>query len=923
MKRKLTINTLAMGNLKQRRKQYTILIIGIILAMVFSSGITFFISCWKSSTEETNRRLYGTQDEIFLNVTATDFENGKISEFLSGYSFAHTIGYAFKDEKNADVGTAVAWLEEKAVDMYYPYLYEGRLPEKDGEIVIERQSLMTLGLTDKKIGDKITLSMKIPDGKAFSDKTEKRTYTLVGIMCNKKEAILSRQSNEYATYLPSAFVNKGEETAVGGKELLVAFVNIKLYDKGFGKTNTYTQEDWDRYYKASIGYMSLITTDTKGTYDNGTSGTDIWSTMLYSIAFATILTLFSCLTIVNSFSNNLRERKKQIGMLRAVGATKRQIITIYAREAFIISLIAAPISIFISYFGVKFITKLMGDDLIFIPKIWILFAGACLGIICVMCAALIPLIPISKSSPMQAIRNVDYTRKARRKKIRSQKSFDVSSLLAKRNITLSRGRQITVSVILAFTVIGSCFGFSGLSHEKSQLDDREYKYELRNFGGYEATLANCNMDYRGFSNNDIAELMSSGYFSEVFATKSGAINILKDELTDYELLMEISHKTAESIYKEVDNGLTADNFKEKTTKNFTKSYLKAIERFGYKSLAFPAGFISLDESYFELIKNNVVEGQINLDKINSGEEIVLIAPENIGVYFNEYDLQMGYTFIESNTFYEGKPPREDIEYFDTQRRSYKVGDEIDLSLVSTSKNDKTNFVRTDRKVKIGAILNRTPQNLQFEFPGASGIVILTTNQASHLFAPELDYDKISLKPQGKMDDDKNLIITPYLENMKLSIPDGHLTNWYEYERDNEQEMRVLFFGLYCIVALFLIICGSVINNALTARIREGKREIGTLRAVGADLKVLSSSYIRQLLSIFGWGYGIGFGLYIVGYLLYVAIRKSMEWNKDLFELRMVETLVLCSILFAICAINLVLKIKKEMKHSIVENIREL
>jgi len=68
---------------------------------------------------------------------------------------------------------------------------------------------------------------------------------------------------------------------------------------------------------------------------------------------------------------------------------------------------------------------------------------------------------------------------------------------------------------------------------------------------------------------------------------------------------------------------------------------------------------------------------------------------------------------------------------------------------------------------------------------------------------------------------------------------------------------------------------------------------------------------------------MGFGIYIIGYLLYIAIRKTMEWNKDIFELKMLETLVLCSILFVICAVNLVIKIRKEMKHSIVENIREL
>ena len=46
----------------------------------------------------------------------------------------------------------------------------------------------------------------------------------------------------------------------------------------------------------------------------------------------------------------------------------------------------------------------------------------------------------------------------------------------------------------------------------------------------------------------------------------------------------------------------------------------------------PASFVSINGEYFEKIKESVVEGEINLDKINSGEEIVLIAPEKIGIY---------------------------------------------------------------------------------------------------------------------------------------------------------------------------------------------------------------------------------------------------------------------------------------------------
>ena len=159
--------------------------------------------------------------------------------------------------------------------------------------------------------------------------------------------------------------------------------------------------------------------------------------------------------------------------------------------------------------------------------------------------------------------------------------------------------------------------------------------------------------------------------------------------------------------------------------------------------------------------------------------------------------------------------------------------------------------------------------------------------------------------------------------MSLSVPDGRFRNNYEFAKENEQSIRIILFGMICIIGLFLAICGCVVNNALTARIREGKREIGTLRAVGADLKILSSSYIKQLLSVFGWGNGLGFGLYTVGYVLFAVMNKAMKWGKELFEFRILETILMCGVLFLICSLNLYIKIKQEMRHSIVENIREL
>ena len=59
MKKKLTVNTLALGNIKNRKKQYTIMIIGIILAMVLSSSIVFLYSAAKETYISNHYKTHG------------------------------------------------------------------------------------------------------------------------------------------------------------------------------------------------------------------------------------------------------------------------------------------------------------------------------------------------------------------------------------------------------------------------------------------------------------------------------------------------------------------------------------------------------------------------------------------------------------------------------------------------------------------------------------------------------------------------------------------------------------------------------------------------------------------------------------------------------------------------------------------------
>lgn len=63
--KRLTVNTLAGSNLKTRKKQYAIMIIGILIAMVFSSGISFFISSVYSTLDEAGKKGFWIAGQYF------------------------------------------------------------------------------------------------------------------------------------------------------------------------------------------------------------------------------------------------------------------------------------------------------------------------------------------------------------------------------------------------------------------------------------------------------------------------------------------------------------------------------------------------------------------------------------------------------------------------------------------------------------------------------------------------------------------------------------------------------------------------------------------------------------------------------------------------------------------------------------------
>ncbi|MBQ7116333.1 MAG: ABC transporter permease [Clostridia bacterium] len=912
-KKKLTFNSLALGNLKHRKKRYTLMILGIVLSMVFSSSIIYFGFSIYTTSQEQRKAELGLYDKFFGVFNEKMYEAGKSRGAFEETGFGETLGLIFTDKEEKINGTPIAKLDETAKKLVNPILIEGSYPEKQGEIAIEQTTLLQLGITAKP-GDKIKLKMQVQNGEDLLPKIKEKNFVLSGILKDKRSNIL--YSVDDKDVLPSAFVSEYEKVDLGGKANKIVY--YKLTDDG-----------WNIIYDVMAEYDGF--TKEIGVYSEvGEFMSDQFSSLMFIGTIVVILLLASSVGIVNAFTSNLKERKKQIGMYRAVGATKRQIRKLFGREAVLLSVICTPISLLISYGAVKILVNNLFENAYFEPNIWVLLACGAFSIICVIAASFIPLVSASKISPMQAIRNIEATRKLKNKKVKSQKNFNVSKLIAKRNLVISKGKLVVVSLFLVITIIFSSYALSYLSFAKDDLYEQEYDYSLhlsRDSGYFAINYPKGN---NGFTENHKQSVLMNENIKSAYGIKTANVNILVDEMTEYQRITD-GDFTAPEKDEDLQN-LDETNYQEVFNQGFSQEKLDIINLAEYDGNFINFEIVALDEELINQV-DSVRAGEIDIAKLNSGEQVILLAPEK--VYLVARTEEYG-TFLDtyqhiSHIEEAKKGYGENIRILAEKECDFKAGDLLDLSILYSEKSnedyditgetivDKEDLEINTKQVEICAIANDTIPMFTF---GGSEFSLVTTVEGMEHFFPRAKYKEIMFDLKGECNDEIDAEITDLLKSIVNCVDESDYMSNYEYNREQKETIKGLTFLVYAIVILLFTICGSIINNTIAANIKEDKKKIGTLRAVGANEKEISKSYILQLLSMFKWGFGIGFGGFALSYLIIVLTNKYTSLAEVLVFNPWI-TLLLGLILFAICSLSVYSKIRKETRNSIVENIREL
>lgn len=926
MEARFSLTSIALGNLRRRRGRYLLLIAGVVLAIYFVATALLFADTMFVSLRERHYNRRGEQDAIIFNCGEAPLEELIDRGIFSRYGTAEILGYVLPDGQNMDGGFSIARFDEAALSLARQEPLEGRLPEKAGEIALEQSALARLR-SSAVIGDRITLTLLIPDGDGFMEAPLQKRYTLVGILADKF-VYLNRWNQASPAYhdYPAGVLSMDEQIEPGGRPVINCYGryagNAAAALEGLREfcleNNLFTGSGWPNLEQTRYRL-----------FDTGEGADeDIMITSTFLAIIALVLVGAACLGIVNAFSADLEARRRQIGLLRAVGATQKQIRAIFGREVILIALCSIPTGLALAALTVRGITTLLGDSYIFRPNLFIILAIAAAGVICARLAAAIPLRKAGRIPPMQAIRNVELTRRLKRSRVQSRPLFDVPRHLARRNMTLYQSRQAGITAMLAVSIVLFSLAVFGA---RPILSESGWDYGWDYVLGKQTMMADWLMEYElhrpGITEQDKADAAALAGVKTAIGEKICRVKILAEKITPYILNSIFSNFDYLSPEPRHDDHPDA----KRRHLQQHQDYLASKAKYGYTQDYLTVNCCGIDAAVIESLHPFVSTGRINIDKLNSGEEILLVAPAEYGLVKEKLvdgstRSQIHYT-LDPNTAY-------DAVY---QNDMFRAGDTITVSLLycdnpeeyeyneDGSRRLPDNVVRIDRTVTIGATLEvqAGKKFLRDYFPGfffGDTGDILTTIAGLNSLGFNPPYTTLAIALSESPDPAMEEYLEKNLGGIASRTAGVELTSYVAMARESRQIAYGLLIAAGAILLLFFAICASMINNALSARIRAGRREIGTLRAVGASEQVIARSYLWQLLSTFAWGtlVGLAVELALCGWLL-----KKEHVAADAATLPLWEPLLFVALLFGICYLNVRFKVGAILRDSIVENIREL
>ena len=930
--KRLTIKQVASANIRVNRKAYTSLFMGILLAVYLATATS--LSAWGTirGHEEQMAQLVGWMDMILMG------EHGVTDEQIRDTGYFNEIGHVTVNAAVADDPEICAgWYDETAEKLMNRRMLEGRMPEKIGEIAAERSALDRLKLEEIRVGDTLTLNMKPIYGIE-----EKREFTLTGIL-NEQTGNLRLYETEEGMRLPSMLVFPEDTYTVGTAVVHRVLTFAPLITLNQVRRHLSTFLGYDGYYG-----VSRETGETTFDDSGWTRARKTVDRIVIWLVLGAALMLSACIAITSAMETLLSRKTEDIGMLRAIGATRRQIRRVYGSEAWLLAATALPAGVAAGVLTAWIVARLSAGQVAFSPNVWLLIPVLGLSALCVFIASRLPLYRASRQMPMGVLRDTSLLRRAG--KLRNHKEFSPGSLIAGRRTRLHPLRQAGAACMIVLTLSSTLL----LGELALGLYDRGEKqlpaFQLSNdiFVSTEESFSQV-VSSDSMTRSDIRRIESIPGVSEVKCITGFRANLLMDEVPEYfrpkrvygdnnqsgiifPMVSTLGSYNAETewlFYTQEDVADAAarrsmqDGSAETTLMTIAQRNLIRTQ-LGTTENIVPVYMYAADLDPAAL-QEYVTDGTIDPERLDSGEEVLVYAPTACGRKTEGKGAEF------ENWLYP-QAVRDDEWNVVIRNDAFKPGMSLKLLEIAGTEESVPNSYLTpgfapdwgkyyqtaecvQTSAKIGAVLSGPIRVNNYMLSSFTVIISSKGAEAMGLKLPGPDEVNVYLTgdPSAAAEAEINNRIeqiamrtrTQYTNNLRRSR---------EYMAKKIGQM-MLFAGL---ILLFFAVSVFMQVSDASRQIRSETRTIGTLRAVGADLKTLVSCYRLPV-----W---LCAAVSLIPCLLFYVVTEIPELRvfKDNHPAIMIPALMVMAACVALaCIAGIRGRLAGVTRQSIVDNIREL
>lgn len=899
---RLTMTRMALGSLRGQKKRYFSLASGIFLAVFFATALVLASASLGKTMQDDYRARRGEQDVALLNIDATE-ETIRQTGIAQRVGTIEVFGEIAASPEADAARVTFGRYDETAAALAHPACLEGRMPQSAGEIALEASALNRLRLA-ASVGDTVTLYFYPLVGRnQLASEPVARTYTLTGVLAEKSAHLGDQQAVYFQHYMrfPAALASEAEEIEPGSLparhlllELAQPLTEAQIEEAIPGQYVLFN------YQRPLVGAV-------------GISSAQLWIGIV-----ALALLLASGMGIVNAFAANLAERSVQIGMMRAVGATRRQIRRIFGREALLLALLCAPAAIALSCLAVALLLRLLDLGALYAPPA-LLFAALAFSVLCVMLAAAIPLRRAGRVSPMQAIRDTQFLRAAHRARVKSQKRFRVESLAARRALVLYRGQSAGVPILLALCLLALCGAYLLVGGNLAVMQiEQEYDYELTvdSFDSWEYYDAAALRPR--FTESDRADILSLPYVARVDGAQRVYCNLVLDEVTGY-----LRPDPALHTYLDEPTGSAWEIERR-------EAYLTLKNELGIEGDLFGVEVTALPEERILACAGAVLHGEIDIEALNAGREVIVVAPDCMyertqpvrgGLWisyatepFAEREPEAQYREFANDTF----QVRQELPLCQLFAREYQLGYNWDWNIRAGA------LERRDASPVIGATVDWATANDMGLLSGYDNGDVITTHaglRALGLYSN--GYSEFGVALSGTPNEETEAQIDAALREIASRVEGARYGSHFASLRAQREIIRNLLLAAGTVLLLFTAIALSMMDNAISGRIRADRRTTGTLRAVGAPLSAILGLYRRQVGILLAVGTLAGFALSAAIFAVthsgfkFTTFRVLPVWGLPALLAAYAAAVLLA------CHLGLRARLRGLPRASIVESIREL